>query len=391
MDSLVGFLVIVLAAFSAVLLAAVVLSARALDRQSDRRTNSVLDAIRGLKPALAGALAASARSAVEGSAPSSQRSALVPLAPSTSTPRTNPPPPSSEARARDAAARAAPVEVAEDEGRTVEVPSVEVAPEDPEEARVRQLLLTLPFPAHSPMTLAQYIREKADGILNEEKHPNVKHCESAACFPGAWGVCACACAPCKAHRHALTLAVHLFGLPIVRLPGEKPEAWDLRRRAHEEQPKAVVLPPSSHVVACMAAVSLPRADALFWAKLDAAGRDGVDVKHCRGPECDPLRPTCECPCTPCDRRRTLAERAENEARADAPAEPPREPPPHERVIDRWHALQDASEANGYPASHCDGGTCGGEASTHCECNCDGCARAVVLLMRAEREVLGSDG
>ncbi len=260
---------------------------------------------------LADAVAAFAPLAMEDE--TSKRSAP---AESTTRPRTEPPPASAEGRAPDTE-RVAPVEVRRDEHRTVEVhrvandtrAPVEEEPESAEEARVRQLLVRLPFSAHSPMTLAQYIREKQIAILDEEKHPNVKHCEGASCFPGAWSVCGCPCLSCKARRHALSLALHLFGLPIVRLPGEKRAAWDLRRRAHEKQPETVVLPPSSHVVACMASVSISRADALFWAKLDRAIQDGVDVKHCRGPECDPFQATCSCSCTPCDRRRTLAERA----------------------------------------------------------------------------------
>ena len=78
--------------------------------------------------------------------------------------------------------------------------------------------------------LADRLRQKCAGILDEERHPNVRHCDSAACAPGAWETCACPCVACGARRHALSLSQRIFEdhLPFTRLPDEDPEAWALR-------------------------------------------------------------------------------------------------------------------------------------------------------------------
>jgi hypothetical protein len=60
------YLVIVLGALGAVLLAAGVLTARALDRRAGRRTATVLDAIGGLRAQLAEPRAPSPRAHVDG-------------------------------------------------------------------------------------------------------------------------------------------------------------------------------------------------------------------------------------------------------------------------------------------------------------------------------------
>ena len=140
----------------------------------------------------------------------SKRTALAPV------------PPTSEVRARNAAH--APVEMA----RAL------VMPDKTREARFRLLLRSRPFP--DGVTLAQCLRDKFYGILDEERYANVRHCQGATCFPGAWEVCACPCAACNARRYALTLAQRLFRghLPFTRLPGEEPESWALRLALAEE-------------------------------------------------------------------------------------------------------------------------------------------------------------
>jgi hypothetical protein len=347
-------------------------------------------------------------SATRQSTPTLQRMALVPAAPSVAVPPSEPPPSSSEAFVRDAP-RIVPVEVARDERRTVEVlhvandtaGPVEVGLDDQDE--LRRLLLSCPFP--DGRTMAKCIRDKVADVLGSAE--TAKHCEGTSCFPGAWSVCACPCIACSARRCVLSDVQRLFKgrMPFVRLPGEKPEAWELRR-AYEESPRTSAPSPPrwcsvepAHPVALMSAALVShvqhRIDARFVAMVDRAVHAGVDTKHCRGSECDPNKATCSCPCIPCDRRRTLYEQAETEVMAPTgeAAERAREQSPTlgAKVEQRWHELQILAEVNGKPAFHCESGTCGGESATICECVCEGCVRALDLLIHAEREVLGGEG
>ena len=138
--------------------------------------------------------------------------------------------------------------------------------------------------------------------------------------------------------------------------------------------------------------STRRIEARFASKVCMSAGDGIYATHCNGPKCDRSEFVCGCPCLSCDLRRALYEQATVEivgprvALAHAPAHALSV---HDRIVERWHFLQLACEADGSPALHCDGPDCQEtEEHTLCECGCEGCGRAVGLLVQAERDVVG---
>ena len=188
----------------------------------------------------------------------SQRSALAPAQP-----RTDPVPPTSAVRARDVA-HVVPIEE----------PRALVMPDKTREARLRLLLRSRPFPDGT--TLAESMRQKFHGILDEERYPNVRHCQGPTCCPGAWDVCACPCATCNARRYALTLTQRLFRahVPFDRLPGEKPEAWALRVALAEQTYDAPSLVTEGE--ASLTPEDLARVDA-FAAKRGITRQEAIKV------------------------------------------------------------------------------------------------------------------
>ncbi len=147
-------------------------------------------------------------------------------------------------------------------------------------------------------------------------------------------------------------------------------------------------PPSLHALNTR---SMRRIEARFASKVCLSAGDGIYAAHCNGPKCDRSEFVCGCPCLSCDLRRALYEQATIEivgprvALAHAPAHAASV---HERIVERWHFLQLACEADGSPALHCDGPDCReSEERTLCECGCESCGRAVGLLVQAERDVV----
>jgi hypothetical protein len=139
-----------------------------------------------------------------------------------------------------------------------------------------------------------------------------------------------------------------------------------------------------------------RIDLLFWSKLSLAVQDGVREAHCEGPDCDPSKATCDCSCDPCDRRRTLYERATIEivgpqtAAELAERAQMQSPGIVARVERRWHEKVAAAQEAGQNARHCHGERCiaEGEEISHCACTCAGCVLVLNLLVRAQREIIG---
>jgi hypothetical protein len=139
-----------------------------------------------------------------------------------------------------------------------------------------------------------------------------------------------------------------------------------------------------------------RIDVLFWSKLSLAAQDGVQTAHCEGPGCDPSKATCDCNCNPCDRRRTLYERATIEILGpQTAAELARRarmqrPGVAARVERRWHELVAAAQEAGKDARHCHGKACmtEGEEIDRCACACAGCVLVLDLLVQAEGEIIG---
>jgi hypothetical protein len=125
----------------------------------------------------------------------------------------------------------------------------------------------------------------------------------------------------------------------------------------------------------------------FNGKVCLSAEGGVYAAHCNGPRCDKGDLICACPCLSCDWRRVLYDQATDEV-VGPRVVAEHTPTVADRIVRRWHALQLACEAEGKPALHCEGNACGeGEEHTLCECECEGCERALGLLVDAERDVV----
>ena len=151
--------------------------------------------------------------------------------------------------------------------------------------------------------------------------------------------------------------------------GERPSA-SIRplRDAYRVAPPAlryVALSPPS--LLALNTRSTRRIEARFASKVCMSAGDRIYATHCNGPKCDRSEFVCGCPCLSCDLRRALYEQATIEIvgpRVALAHAPTHAVSVHERIVERWHFLQLACEADGSPALHCDGPDCQEDGGAH---------------------------